>query len=66
MNALFFPIVKQSCICKHNIQKHKGHTFFVKMLTEYQEWSERAAFVIFNNISLSSEDNQAKMYPVNL
>lgn len=36
------------------------------MLTEYQEWSERAAFVIFNNISLSSDDNQAKMYQINL
>lgn len=62
--CLVFSFVKQSCVCKHNILKHKGHTFLVKMLTEYQEWSERVAFVIFNNISLSSEDNQAKMYPI--
>lgn len=66
MSDLFFSCVKQSCVCKHNTEKNKGHTFLVKMLTEYQEWSEKGAFVIFHNISLSSEDNQAKMYQINL
>lgn len=38
LNGCFvFSFVKQSCVCKHNILKHKGHTFLVKMLTEYQE-----------------------------
>lgn len=64
--CLVFSSVKQNCVCKYNIRKHKGRTSSVKMLTEYQEWSERVAFVIFIISLCFQRDNEAKKYPINL